>query len=71
MKVPNGRIAMHGVVSTITHQVLSDTDEVTLACWATNRIGKQQRPCLTHVIPASNYYATLKLHFEEVASGKS
>lgn len=33
---------------------LAPTDsELTLACWASNAVGRQDIPCLIHIIPAS------------------
>lgn len=30
--------------------------EITLACWASNTVGRQETPCLIHIIPASNFF---------------
>lgn len=33
---------------------LAPTDsELTLACWASNAVGRQEIPCLIHIVPAS------------------
>lgn len=29
--------------------------ELTLACWASNSVGRQEIPCLIHIIPASKF----------------
>lgn len=35
--------------------------ELTLACWASNSVGRQEIPCLIHIIPASEYCYTVLL----------
>lgn len=37
----------------MTYLPQSDTEFVTLACWAFNAVGQQKSPCLIHIIPAS------------------
>uniref|UniRef100_A0AAG5CS19 Ig-like domain-containing protein n=1 Tax=Anopheles atroparvus TaxID=41427 RepID=A0AAG5CS19_ANOAO len=50
--VLNSRISSHGLVSTMTHLPQSDSELVTLACWAINNVGRQTVPCLIHILPA-------------------
>lgn len=33
----------------------SDSDIITLACWAENVVGRQSHPCLIHILPAREY----------------
>lgn len=54
-QVLNSRITSNGLVSTMTYLAPSDS-ELTLACWASNVIGRQKMPCLIHIIPASKYH---------------
>ncbi|XP_055324550.1 B-cell receptor CD22 [Sitodiplosis mosellana] len=49
--VLNSRITSNGLVSTMTYLAPSDS-ELTLACWASNAVGRQEIPCLIHIIPA-------------------
>ncbi|XP_035795445.1 hemicentin-2-like isoform X2 [Anopheles albimanus] len=50
--VLNSRISSHGLVSTMTYLPQSDSELVTLACWAINNVGRQTVPCLIHILPA-------------------
>lgn len=51
-KVLNSRITSNGLVSTMTYLAPTDS-ELTLACWASNGVGRQEIPCLIHIVPAS------------------
>ncbi|XP_049532118.1 hemicentin-2 isoform X2 [Anopheles darlingi] len=51
--VLNSRISSHGLVSTMTYLPQSDSELVTLACWAINNVGRQTVPCLIHILPAN------------------
>ncbi|KAL5283451.1 hypothetical protein ACFFRR_005995 [Megaselia abdita] len=51
--VLNSRVQNHGLVSTMEYLPQSDTELVTLACWASNSVGRQQTPCLVHILPAN------------------
>lgn len=51
-KVLNSRITSNGLVSTMTYLAPTDS-ELTLACWASNGVGRQDIPCLIHIVPAS------------------
>ncbi|XP_055585522.1 uncharacterized protein LOC129738363 [Uranotaenia lowii] len=50
--VLNSRINSQGLVSTMTYMPQSDAELVTLACWAMNSVGRQNVPCLIHILPA-------------------
>ncbi|GAB0094140.1 Immunoglobulin-like domain [Sergentomyia squamirostris] len=50
--VLNSRINSHGLVSSMTYMPQSDTEFITLACWASNAVGRQTIPCLIHIFPA-------------------
>ncbi|XP_055679203.1 hemicentin-1 isoform X3 [Lutzomyia longipalpis] len=50
--VLNSRINSHGLVSSMTYMPQSDSEFITLACWASNSVGRQTIPCLIHIFPA-------------------
>lgn len=52
--VQNSEINSLGLVSTLRYALPRESELITLACWASNIIGRQEKPCLIHVIPASN-----------------
>lgn len=54
-QVVNSRINSHGLLSAVTYLPQSDSDIVTLACWAMNAVGRQSLPCLVHILPARKY----------------
>ncbi|XP_014608132.1 PREDICTED: hemicentin-2-like [Polistes canadensis] len=50
--VAAGHIARAGTSSIVSYTPMTELDYGTLLCWATNRIGHQQVPCVYHIIPA-------------------
>ena len=54
--VASSQIKRAGTSSTVFYQPISDLDYGTLLCWATNRIGKQQVPCIYHIIAAGKLF---------------
>lgn len=50
----------------MTYLAPSDS-ELTLACWASNAVGRQEIPCLIHIIPASKFRFA---HFKFRCGGK-
>ncbi|KAK3849167.1 hypothetical protein Pcinc_044066 [Petrolisthes cinctipes] len=50
--VPQGRYTSSSSHSVITYTPKTDLDYGTLLCRASNIIGKQQEPCLFHIVPA-------------------
>ncbi|KAK4288633.1 hypothetical protein Pmani_038343 [Petrolisthes manimaculis] len=50
--VPQGRYTSSSSHSVITYTPKTDLDYGTLLCRASNVIGKQQEPCLFHIVPA-------------------
>ncbi|KAK9498254.1 hypothetical protein O3M35_004110 [Rhynocoris fuscipes] len=53
-QIPTYRFAtVNGTVSEFVYTPTSEKDYGTLACWATNRIGKQAEPCTFQLVPAS------------------
>lgn len=55
--VLNSRISSHGLISAMTYLPQSDSELVTLACWASNSVGRQALPCLIHILPASKDFS--------------
>uniref|UniRef100_A0A1B0GE06 Ig-like domain-containing protein n=1 Tax=Glossina morsitans morsitans TaxID=37546 RepID=A0A1B0GE06_GLOMM len=51
--VLNSRIQSKGLVSTVTYLPQTDSELITLACWASNVVGRQAAPCLIHILPAN------------------
>ncbi|XP_023159288.1 hemicentin-1, partial [Ceratitis capitata] len=51
--VLNSRITSNGLVSTVTYLPQTDSELITLACWASNSVGRQTIPCLVHILPAN------------------
>ncbi|XP_055373639.1 B-cell receptor CD22 [Condylostylus longicornis] len=49
--VLNSRTQSHGLVSTMQYQPQTDSELITLACWASNAVGRQTTPCLIHILP--------------------
>ncbi|XP_075223247.1 motor axon guidance molcule sidestep [Lycorma delicatula] len=52
LPIPASRIVHKGHVSTIQYAPVSETDFGTLACWATNPVGRQLKPCLISIVHA-------------------
>ena len=50
--VAASHIARSGTSSIVSYTPMTELDYGTLLCWATNRIGHQQVPCVYHIIPA-------------------
>ncbi|KAF5299763.1 hypothetical protein FQA39_LY11433 [Lamprigera yunnana] len=53
LPVKGARIHNQDGVSTL-HFIPGTTDLESLACWATNSVGRQESPCLFYIIPASH-----------------
>lgn len=53
LPMPNSRVENKGLVSTIEYTPNAETDYGTLACWASNSIGRQRTPCIFNIVPAS------------------
>ncbi|XP_026468220.1 hemicentin-2-like, partial [Ctenocephalides felis] len=52
LPVPSSRVSSLGGISQLQYTPVSNNDFGTLACWASNRAGRQKIPCLFHVVPA-------------------
>lgn len=52
LPMPNSRVENKGLVSTIEYTPNAETDYGTLACWASNSIGRQRTPCIFNIVPA-------------------
>jgi hypothetical protein len=55
LPVPGSRVIQSGLISVIRYTPESEVDYGTLACWASNSIGRQKVPCLFHIVAASKY----------------
>lgn len=63
-QVLNSRINSHGLVSAVTYLPQSESDIITLACWAMNAVGRQSLPCLVHILPARKYTFMLNINIK-------
>ncbi|XP_048509364.1 hemicentin-2 isoform X2 [Athalia rosae] len=52
LPLPSTRARNEGLTSTLEYVVAGESDFGTLACWASNSVGRQKTPCVFHVIPA-------------------
>jgi hypothetical protein len=46
----------------VTYLPQSESDIITLACWAMNVVGRQSLPCLVHILPARKYKFMLNIN---------
>ncbi|CAH1104103.1 unnamed protein product [Psylliodes chrysocephalus] len=46
------KTGLHRFVSTLSYNPVNEMDYGTVMCWASNLAGKQQEPCIFHIIPA-------------------
>ncbi|XP_076656681.1 motor axon guidance molcule sidestep [Halictus rubicundus] len=51
LPVQNSRAQNNGLVSVLEYTPTADTDFGTLACWASNSVGRQRTPCIFNVVP--------------------
>lgn len=59
--VAAGHIARAGTSSIVSYTPMTELDYGTLLCWASNRIGHQQVPCVYHIIPAGKIFICIRL----------
>ncbi|KAK6638837.1 hypothetical protein RUM43_007106 [Polyplax serrata] len=52
LPLPAARVVSSELSSHIDFTPISDADFGTLSCWAVNSIGRQEEPCMTHIVPA-------------------
>lgn len=52
LPIPNSRVENKGLTSVLEYTLGADTDYGTLACWASNSIGRQRAPCIFNIVPA-------------------
>ncbi|XP_021935853.1 hemicentin-2-like isoform X4 [Zootermopsis nevadensis] len=52
LPVPGSRVIHSGLISVLRYTPESEVDYGTLACWASNSIGRQSVPCLFHIVAA-------------------
>lgn len=53
LPIPGSRVNSDGLTSSVQYTPISEADFGTLACWASNQIGKQKVPCYVHIVQAS------------------
>lgn len=51
--IPNSRAQNKGLISVLEYVPTVDGDYGTLACWASNNVGRQRTPCTFNVVQAS------------------
>ncbi|XP_076547523.1 motor axon guidance molcule sidestep isoform X3 [Osmia lignaria lignaria] len=51
LPMPNSRVQNNGLVSVLEYTPSADTDFGTLACWASNSVGRQRTPCIFNIVP--------------------
>ncbi|XP_076759532.1 motor axon guidance molcule sidestep [Xylocopa sonorina] len=51
LPMPNSRARNNGLVSVLEYTPTGDTDFGTLACWASNTVGRQTTPCVFNLLP--------------------
>lgn len=56
LPVPGSRVNYSGLISHLQYTPESEADYGTLACWASNTIGRQRVPCVFHIVAASKYH---------------
>lgn len=61
LPMPNSRVENKGLTSVLEYTIDADTDYGTLACWASNSIGRQRAPCIFNIIPASKSFINYDL----------
>lgn len=75
LPMPNSRIENKGLVSVLEYTPSTETDYGTLACWASNSIGRQRTPCIFNIVPASRLsainYITVSCAFINVRNERS
>ncbi|KZC06460.1 PREDICTED: hemicentin-2-like [Dufourea novaeangliae] len=51
LPMQNSKARNNGLVSVLEYTPTADTDFGTLACWASNSIGRQRTPCIFNIVP--------------------
>ncbi|XP_054259199.1 neural cell adhesion molecule 1-like [Macrosteles quadrilineatus] len=52
LPIPSDRVRSLGHVSLLNYTPIVESDFGTLACWASNPVGRQVKPCLLHIVHA-------------------
>uniref|UniRef100_A0A8D8YTR6 Hemicentin-2 n=1 Tax=Cacopsylla melanoneura TaxID=428564 RepID=A0A8D8YTR6_9HEMI len=52
LPIPGSRVSSDGLTSSVQYTPITESDFGTLACWASNQIGKQRVPCYVHIVQA-------------------
>lgn len=60
LPIAPARVRSQGHVSTLNFTPVAEADFGTLACWASNPVGRQLKPCLVHIVHASKLYVSIK-----------
>lgn len=53
LPLPGTRAVKRGAISELVYTPVAESDFGTLACWASNSVGRQETPCNFHIIHAS------------------
>lgn len=53
LPMPNSKARNNGLVSVLEYTPTVDTDFGTLACWASNSVGRQRAPCIFNIVAGS------------------
>lgn len=53
LPMPNSKARNNGLVSVLEYTPTVDTDFGTLACWASNSVGRQRTPCIFNIVAGS------------------
>lgn len=55
LPIQNSRPRSHDLMSILEYTPQVNGDYGTLGCWASNSVGRQRKPCLFDIVPASEY----------------
>ncbi|XP_031845663.1 motor axon guidance molcule sidestep isoform X2 [Nomia melanderi] len=68
LPMENYRAQNNGLVSVLEYTPTADTDFGTLACWASNSVGRQRTPCIFNIVPGKAPQAPLDCSLQNESS---
>lgn len=71
LPMENYRAQNNGLVSVLEYTPTADTDFGTLACWASNSVGRQRKPCIFNIVPGSRYLWNLETGARIARTGRT